>query len=323
MSPGQRFRLLLPNLLKFNDFKTESNPDSNRKAPEKALSDKTSSVSQATPLVIVGAINTFTALLAEKAGHQALYLSGAGVANASFGLPDLAITHLGDVVEDALRITYRSELPLLVDMDTGWGSYFSIQRSIKTLERAGVAAIHIEDQANVKRCGHRPNKTIVSAEEMVDRIKAAVDARQDEQFFIMARTDAYAQEGLEKSIERALLYIEAGADGIFAEALSSLQDYQAFYEHLKAPILANITEFGKTPLFTKQELFSSGVSMVLYPLTAFRAMAKTADRVYKHLASESSQKPILEQLQTRESLYEILDYYQFEAQLDQYQKKIE
>lgn len=319
MSPGQRFRALLPNLLKFNNVKTEPHHVASTEIPEKDLSDQTSSISENAPLVIVGAINAYTALLAGRAGHKALYLSGAGVANASLGLPDLAITHLGDVAEDARRITYRSELPLLVDIDTGWGSFFSIQRSIKVLERAGVAAVHIEDQTNVKRCGHRPNKTIVSVEEMVDRIKSAVDARQDESFFIMARTDAYAQEGLEKSLERALLYIEAGADGIFAEALSSLQDYQAFYEHLKAPILANITEFGKTPLFNKEELSVSGVSMVLYPLTAFRAMANTADGVYKHLASESSQEAILEQLQTRESLYEILDYYRFEAQLDQYQ----
>jgi methylisocitrate lyase len=268
------------------------------------------------PLQIVGAINAYSALMADKTGHQALYLSGAGVANASFGLPDLGMTTMNDVAEDARRITSATDLPLLVDIDTGWGGAFNIARTIRDMERAGVAAIHIEDQVAQKRCGHRPNKEIVSEQEMVDRIKAATDARLDDQFFIMARTDAFAQEGLESAIARARACVEAGADGIFAEAVHDLSDYKAFTEALDVPVLANITEFGQTPLFNKTELADVGVGMVLYPLSAFRAMSKAALQVYESILGNGDQKDVVDLMQSRAELYEFLDYHDFEQKLD-------
>ena len=267
-------------------------------------------------LQIVGCINAYCALMAEKVGHKALYLSGAGVANASFGLPDLGITSLGDVVEDSKRITSITELPLLVDIDTGWGGAFNISRTIKDLSRAGVAAIHIEDQVGQKRCGHRPNKEMVSIEEMVDRIKACVDSRNDEDFFIMARTDSFANEGMQNAIDRANSYIEAGADGIFAEAMTEAKHYLEFKKQIKVPILANMTEFGKTPLCNLEELKGVGVDMVLYPLSAFRAMNKAALDVYQTLIDVGHQKDILEKMQTRNELYEFLDYNTYEKKLD-------
>ncbi|MDE1465757.1 methylisocitrate lyase [Spartinivicinus poritis] len=269
------------------------------------------------PVQVVGTINAYCAMLAEQAGHQAIYLSGAGVANASFGLPDLGMTSLNDVLEDVRRITAASSLPLLVDCDTGFGGAFNIARTIKEMERAGAAAIHIEDQVAQKRCGHRPGKAIVSADEMVDRVKAAVDARQDANFVIMARTDAHAVEGMEAAIERSLLCIEAGADMIFPEAMHSLDEYQKFVAAVKVPVLANITEFGKTPLFTTKALAAVGVQLVLYPLSAFRAMSKAALDVYQTLLSEGSQKTRLEDMQTREQLYRTLDYHAYEDKLDQ------
>lgn len=269
------------------------------------------------PLQIVGTINAYCAMLAEHAGHQALYLSGAGVANASFGLPDLGMTSLNDVLEDARRITAASELPLLVDIDTGWGGAFNIARTVKEMIRAGVAAVHIEDQIAEKRCGHRPNKQIVTQQEMVDRIKAAVDARTDRDFFIIARTDAFAQQGLQAAIERAGACVEAGADGIFAEAVHSLDDYRAFTSALPVPVLANMTEFGQTPLFEKQQLADAGVGMVLYPLSAFRAMSAAAMQVYQHILEDGDQNQVVDQMQTREQLYQHLNYHGFEQKLDQ------
>jgi methylisocitrate lyase len=270
------------------------------------------------PLQITGTINAYSAMLAESAGVQAIYLSGAGVANASFGLPDLGMTSLPEVLEDARRITQACSLPLLVDVDTGWGHAFNIARTVKLTERAGVAAIHIEDQVLAKRCGHRPNKAVVSKEEMGDRIKAAVDARVDEDFVIMARTDAYAIEGLSSAIERARFYIEMGADMVFAEALSNLEDYKQFTQEVSAPILANITEFGKTPLFTREELHRAGVKLILYPLSVFRAMSHAALTVYRTILENGTQKDLLEQMQSRDELYEVLKYQDFEKKLDQY-----
>ena len=232
------------------------------------------------PLQIAGTINAYCALLAQQAGFKALYLSGAGVANASFGLPDLGVTTLGDVLEDARRITAATDLPLLVDVDTGFGSAFNIARTVREMERAGVAAIHIEDQEQAKRCGHRPNKSTVSSNEMCDRLKAAVDARSDERFVIMARTDAFAREGRQAALDRAAAYVAAGADMIFAEALYTLEDYAAFTRAIRVPVLANLTEFGLTPYFTVEELAGAGVRMILYPLTAFRAMSQAALHVY-------------------------------------------
>ncbi|MEJ2042654.1 MAG: methylisocitrate lyase [Reinekea sp.] len=269
------------------------------------------------PLPIVGTINAYSAMLAKRAGHQAIYLSGGGVANASFGLPDLGVTSLNDVVEDARRITAACDLPLLVDIDTGWGGAFNISRAIKEMERAGVAAVHIEDQVQQKRCGHRPNKEIVSQSEMVDRIKACVDARIDDQFFIMARTDAFAQEGLDAAIERARACVEAGADGIFAEAVHTLEDYQAFTSVLEVPVLANITEFGQTPLFNQAELADVGCAMVLYPLSAFRAMSLAALNVYQNIKEQGDQKAVIDQMQTRMDLYDVLNYHTFEQKLDE------
>jgi methylisocitrate lyase len=269
------------------------------------------------PLQIPGAINAYCALLAERAGFRALYLSGAGVANASFGLPDLGVTSLNDVLEDVRRITGASDLPLLVDADTGWGSAFNIARTTRELIRAGAAGMHIEDQEQAKRCGHRPNKAIVSAEEMCDRIKAAVDARSDEGFVIMARTDAFAHEGRDASLARVRAYIDAGAEMIFAEALYTLDDYRAFTSAVDVPVLANITEFGLTPAFTLAELADAGIAIALYPLSAFRAMSNAALSVYRAILDEGTQKSVLDTMQTREELYEVLGYHDYEKKLDQ------
>lgn len=269
------------------------------------------------PLIIPGAINAYSAILAEKSGHQALYLSGGGVAAASYGMPDLGITSMEDVLIDVKRITDASSLPLLVDIDTGWGGAFNISRTIKEMIQAGAAAVHIEDQISQKRCGHRPNKSIVSSAEMEDRIKAAVDGRTDESFFIMARTDSFASEGMSGAIERAQGYIEQGADGIFLEAVSSLDDYKMLKESISAPVLANITEFGKTPLFSANELSSVGVDMVLFPLSAFRAMSQIAEKVYISLAKDGTQEPLLDIMQTRDELYERLNYHEYEEKLDE------
>ena len=273
-------------------------------------------VTEHAPLPIVGAVNAYAAMLAREAGHQAIYLSGAGVANASLGLPDLGISQLADVVIDAQRITAAVDLPLLVDVDTGWGSAFNIARTVYEMERAGVAAIHMEDQVQAKRCGHRPNKALVSSAEMVDRVKAAVDARRNDEFVLMARTDALASEGMAAAIDRANAYIEAGADMIFAEAMRSLDDYQTFVAAVPRPVLANITEFGQTPLLSVSELAEVGVAMVLYPLSAFRAMNQAAMVVYQTIRSEGHQGQLLDQMQTRDELYRILGYHQFEAKLD-------
>lgn len=269
------------------------------------------------PLQIVGTINAYSAMMAEQIGHHAIYLSGAGVANASYGLPDLGMTSLEDVLVDVRRITAASQLPLLVDIDTGWGGAFNISRAIKEMIRAGAAAVHIEDQVAQKRCGHRPNKEIVSKEEMVDRIKAAVDARTDDKFFIMARTDAFAQEGLEKAIERAQACVAAGADGIFAEAVNEEQHYRAFRAALNVPLLANITEFGQTPLYNKTELAAWGVDLVLYPLSAFRAMNKAAETVYASILAQGDQQAVVDAMQTRMELYNYLGYHQYEQKLDE------
>lgn len=273
------------------------------------------------PLQIVGTINAYTAMMAEKVGHKALYLSGAGVANASFGLPDLGMTSLNDVCEDIRRITAATDLPLLVDADTGWGGAFNISRTVKEMTRAGAAGMHIEDQVAQKRCGHRPNKEIVTQEEMVDRVKAAVDARIDDQFLIMARTDALQQQGVEAAIERAQACVDAGADAIFAEAVHTLDQYKAFTEALNVPVLANITEFGATPLFNKQELADVGVEIVLYPLSAFRAMNKAALNVYNSILENGDQKAVVDDMQTRAELYDFLNYHDFEEKLDQLFKK--
>ncbi len=268
------------------------------------------------PLQIVGTINAYSAMMAERIGHQAIYLSGGGVANASYGLPDLGLTSLNDVLEDVRRITSASQLPLLVDIDTGWGGAFNIARTVQQMEKAGAAAVHIEDQVMQKRCGHRPNKEIVSQDEMVDRIKAAVDARTDESFFIMARTDAFAQEGLDAAIARAQACVEAGADGIFAEAIKTEEHYRAFSKALDVPILANITEFGQTELWNREQLGEWGAAMVLYPLSAFRAMNKAAETVYKSILAEGDQRKVVDMMQTRMELYDYLNYHDFEQKLD-------
>jgi len=273
-------------------------------------------VAREAPLQIPGAINAYCALLAQRAGFKALYLSGAGVANASFGLPDLGVTTLGDVLEDARRVTGATPLPLLVDVDTGFGSAFNIARTVREMERAGVAAIHIEDQEQAKRCGHRPNKAIVAAPEMCDRLKAAVDARRDDAFVIMARTDAFAREGRAAALERAAAYVAAGADMIFAEALYTLDDYKAFTRAIGVPVLANLTEFGLTPQFTVAELKRAGVKIVLYPLSAFRAMSRAALNVYETIRREGTQRRVLDAMQTREELYAVLDYHTYERKLD-------
>jgi methylisocitrate lyase len=270
------------------------------------------------PLQVVGTMNALHALLATRSGFRAIYMSGGGVAAGSLGIPDLGITTLQDVLTDVTRITDIVDTPILVDIDTGFGpSVFNIARTIKSLIKAGAAAIHIEDQVGAKRCGHRPGKEIVSCEEMVDRIKAAVDARTDDQFVIGARTDAFANEGLEKAIERAMAYKEAGADFIFVEAIKELGHYKAFSDALNMPILANITEFGMTPLFTTDELRSAGVDIVLYPLSAFRAANKAALNVFQHIRKEGTQKNVLDTMQTRQELYEAINYYSYEEKIDQ------
>ncbi|MDJ0700737.1 MAG: methylisocitrate lyase [Woeseiaceae bacterium] len=269
------------------------------------------------PLQIVGTINAFTAMLAEEAGHKAIYLSGAGVANASFGLPDLAMTTLNDVCEDVRRICSATDLPLLVDIDTGWGSAFMISRTIREMTWSGAAAVHIEDQVAVKRCGHRPGKALVDTGEMCDRLKAAVDGRIDEQFVIMARTDAHAVEGQQAAIDRAAAYVEAGADMIFAEALTTLDEYRQFTDAIKVPVLANLTEFGKTPLFTVDELAEVGVAMTLYPLSAFRAMSNAALEVYRTIRTDGTQKAVVDKMQTRMELYDVLGYQAYEDKLDE------
>jgi methylisocitrate lyase len=269
------------------------------------------------PLQIIGAINANHALLAKRAGYRAIYLSGGGVAAGSLGLPDLGINNLDDVLVDVRRITDVCDLPLLVDIDTGFGpSAFNIERTIKSLIKAGAAACHIEDQVGAKRCGHRPGKEIVSTQEMVDRVKAAADAKTDKDFFLIARTDAIAVDGVDAAIERAIRCVEAGADGIFAEAAYDLPTYQRFVDAVKVPVLANITEFGKTPLFTVDELRSVNVAMVLYPLSAFRAMNKAAESVYEAIRRDGSQKNVLHTMQTREELYERIGYHEFEKKLD-------
>jgi methylisocitrate lyase len=268
------------------------------------------------PLQIVGTINAYTALLARRAGFKAIYLSGAGVANASFGLPDLAMTTLNDVCEDVRRITAACDLPLLVDADTGWGGAFMIGRTIAEMSRAGAAGCHLEDQVASKRCGHRPGKALVTAAEMCDRIKSAVDGRSDASFVIMARTDAHAVEGQQAALDRAAAYVEAGADMIFAEALTTLDEYRQFTQVIKAPVLANLTEFGKTPLFTTAELATVGVSMALYPLSAFRAMSKAALDVYQALRADGTQQASVGDMQTRTELYEVLGYQAYEEKLD-------
>lgn len=268
------------------------------------------------PLQIVGTVNAYTALLAERAGHKAIYLSGAGVANASFGLPDLAMTTLNDVCEDIRRIASASELPLLVDADTGWGSAFMISRTVREMTWAGAAGCHLEDQVAVKRCGHRPGKALVEKEEMCDRLKAAVDGRIDGDFVIMARTDAHAVEGQQAALDRAAAYVEAGADMIFAEALTTLDEYRQFTETINVPVLANLTEFGKTPLFTTEELAEAGIRMTLYPLSAYRAMSKAALEVYTAIREDGTQKAVVGTMQTRDELYDVLDYQSYEDKLD-------
>ncbi len=283
------------------------------KSPGKTFRD---AVEKNKPLQVVGTINAYCAMMAQRIGHKAIYLSGGGVANSSYGLPDLGMTSLDNVLEDVKRITAASSLPLLVDVDTGWGGAFNIARTVKEMNRAGCAAIHIEDQISQKRCGHRPNKAIVSLEEMVDRIKAAADAREDTNFVIMARTDALAVEGLQAAIDRAGACVAAGADMIFPEAMRELQDYKDFSKAIGVPILANITEFGTTPLFDTQQLLEAGVGIVLYPLSAFRVMNKAAEELYVELLDKGSQKRLIGKMQTREELYGYLRYHDFEKKLD-------
>ncbi|RUT65749.1 methylisocitrate lyase [Morganella morganii] len=274
-------------------------------------------VQSESPLQLVGAINANHALLAKRAGYKAIYLSGGGVAAGSLGIPDLGISTLDDVLTDVRRITDVCDLPLLVDADIGFGpSAFNVVRTVKSLIKAGAAGMHIEDQVGAKRCGHRPNKEIVSKQEMVDRIKAAVDARTDENFVVMARTDALAVEGLESALERAQAYIDAGADMLFPEAITELAMYRLFTDKISAPVLANITEFGKTPLFTLDELRSVNIAIALYPLTAFRAMNKAAENVYNTLRREGSQQSLISQMQTRDELYQSINYYDYEDKLD-------
>jgi len=274
-------------------------------------------LAESNPLQIVGTTNAYHAMMAERVGHKAIYLSGGGVANHSYGLPDLGMTSMNDVLEDVRRISSAVETPLLVDIDTGWGGAFNIARAIKEMTKAGAAAVHLEDQVAQKRCGHRPNKEIVSLEEMVDRVKAAADAKTDDDFFIIARTDAFQMEGLNAAVDRAQACLEAGADGIFAEAVHTLDDYKAFADGIGgAHLLANITEFGATPLFNKVELAENGATMVLYPLSAFRAANKAALNVYEHLLNDGDQKAVVDTMQTRMELYDFLNYHDFEQKLD-------
>lgn len=268
------------------------------------------------PLQLAGTVNAYSALLAREAGFRAIYLSGAGVANASFGLPDLGVTSLNDVCEDIRRITGAVDLPLLVDADTGWGGAFNIARSVRDIARAGAAGLHLEDQVQSKRCGHRPGKALVAVGEMCDRLRAAVDARLDADFTIMARTDAHAVEGQQAAIDRALAYVEAGADMIFAEALTSLDEYRQFTQAVRVPVLANLTEFGKTPYLSVKELGDVGVQLVLYPLSAFRAMSRAALEVYAAIRRDGTQVKVIDRMQTRRELYDILGYDAFERKLD-------
>ncbi|PIE01735.1 MAG: methylisocitrate lyase [Thiothrix nivea] len=269
------------------------------------------------PLQVVGAVTANCGIIAEKVGHKALYISGGGVAASSLGIPDLGITTLHDVVEDVKRVTAVTSAPLLVDIDTGWGGTFNIARATREIAQAGAAGFHIEDQVMQKRCGHRPNKAIVSQDEMVDRIKSAVDARTDDSFVIMARTDALAVEGMQSAIDRAMACVEAGADMIFPEAMNQLEQYAEFTRAVNVPVLANITEFGATPLYTTEELAGVGVKLVLYPLSAFRAMCKAAENVYQHLLDEGTQKNVIDTMQTRMELYDTIGYHDFEQKLDQ------
>ena len=269
------------------------------------------------PLVIPGTINAYSAKLAERANHKAIYLSGSGVAAASYGLPDLGVTTMEDVLIDVKRITNATSLPLLVDIDTGWGDAKSISTTISEMDKAGCAAVHIEDQVFDKRCGHRPNKQIISISEMKDRLKVALDSKIDESFFIMARTDAIASEGIDEALNRCGEYLEEGADGIFLEAVTSIDEYKQFKKNFSAPLLANITEFGKTPLFNQRELNEAGVDIALYPLTAFRAMSSSAEKIYDSIMKDGTQESLLDIMQTREELYEVLDYYNFEKKLDE------
>ena len=278
-------------------------------------------ITKESPLQVIGAINAYHARLAERSGFQALYLSGGGVAAGSLGIPDLGITTLEDVLIDIRRITDVTSLPLLVDIDTGFGGAFNIARTIKSVEKAGAAAVHIEDQVQAKRCGHRPNKAIVTQDEMVDRVKAAVDAKTDPDFVIMARTDALAVEGLNSAIDRACACVEAGADMIFPEAINDLETYQKFTTKVNVPVLANITEFGATPLFTTEELRGVGISIVLYPLSAFRAMNKAALKIYEGIREHGTQKDLINEMQTREELYDFLNYHDYEKKLDALFKK--
>lgn len=269
------------------------------------------------PLQIVGTVNAYHAMMAERVGHQAVYLSGGGVANASYGLPDLGMTSMNDVLEDVRRVSSAVETPLMVDIDTGWGGAFNISRTVKEMQKAGAAAVHLEDQVAQKRCGHRPNKEIVSLNEMVDRVKAAVDAKTDDDFFIVARTDAFQMEGLNAAVDRAQACLEAGADGIFAEAVHTLEDYAAFSKGINGGhLLANITEFGATPLFNTKELAENGATMVLYPLSAFRAANQAALNVYQTLLNDGDQKAVVDTMQTRMDLYDFLNYHDFEQKLD-------
>ncbi len=268
------------------------------------------------PLQLAGVINAYAAVMAERAGFNAIYLSGSGVATASYGLPDLGITSLEDVLVDVRRITSVSHLPLLVDADTGFGPAFVIARTVREMSRAGAAGIHIEDQAQAKRCGHRPGKQLVPSQEMADRIKAAVDAKPDPDFVVMARTDALAVEGLQAALDRVAAYREAGADMVFAEAVTKLDDYPKFKAAARAPVLANITEFGKTPMFTKDELRDAGVDIILYPLSAFRAMNAAAMRTYSAIRSDGTQKSVIKDMQTREELYDLIRYHDYEQKLD-------
>ena len=269
------------------------------------------------PLQIVGTVNAYSALLAERAGFRAIYLSGAGVANASFGLPDLGMTSLNDVCEDVRRISSATELPLLVDADTGWGGAFNIAKTCADLIKSGAGGMHLEDQVSAKRCGHRPGKALVPAEEMVDRIKAAVDCRTDPNFVIMARTDAHAVEGQQAALDRAAKYVEAGADMIFAEALKTMDEYKQFTSTISVPVLANLTEFGQTPLFTVAELGTAGIRLVLYPLSAFRAMSQAALAVYGAIRKDGTQKSVVNLMQTRAELYDVLGYHDYERKLDE------
>jgi methylisocitrate lyase len=269
------------------------------------------------PLQVAGAINAYAAMLAERAGFRALYLSGAGVANHSLGLPDLGLITLGDVLTDVRRIVSVTELPLLVDIDTGWGHAYTIQRAVRELERAGAAGVQIEDQAGAKRCGHRPGKAVVDTQEMVDRLHAATGARRDDELVIVARTDAYALEGLGGTLARARAYAEAGADVIFAEALASIDEYRRLAGELGTPLLANLTEFGVTPLFSVAELREAGVAVALYPLSASRAAARASERVYRAIRREGTQAAVLAEMQTRDELYEVIDYLRYERALDE------